>query len=213
MRMTVFGAAGTAGIRIVDEALTRGHEVTAVGRTIEGLRSLPAAVTVRSGDAADPEQVAAAAADSELVVSATRPRPGHEYELAVVARSLLDGLHGTGIRVLVVGGAGDLIVPGTDGARVMEMPDFPPDWRPIARACQAQHDVFTTTATDVEWSYLSPSALLEPGARRGTYRLGGDELLTDDAGVSRISMEDLAIAVLDEAERPCHHRRRFTVGY
>lgn len=212
MRITVFGAAGTAGSRIVGEALARGHEVTAVGRTATGPDGLPAEVMTRGGDATDPEQVAAAVTGTDVVVTATRPRPGHEYELAVVAQSLLDGLRGTGIRLLVVGGAGDLIVPGT-GGRVMEQPDFPPDWLPIALACRAQREVFTTAATDVDWSYLSPPALLEPGQRRGTYRLGTDELLTDDAGISRISMEDLAVALLDEAEEPRHRRRRFTVAY
>ncbi len=213
MRITVFGAAGTAGSRIVDEALTRGHDVTAISRAAAGSGAVPAGVTVRSGDATDPAQVAVAVTGADVVVSATRPRPGREYELAVVAKSLLDGLHGTGIRLLVVGGAGDLILPGTGGGLVMEQPDFPPDWLPIALACHAQREVFATTATDVDWSYLSPPALLEPGERRGAYRLGADELLSDDAGVSRISMEDFAVALLDEAEGPRHLRRRFTVGY
>ncbi|WP_227978899.1 NAD(P)-dependent oxidoreductase [Nocardia spumae] len=213
MRITVFGAAGTAGTRIVSEAAARGHEVTAVGRGVEGLRTVPAGVRVRAADAADPEQVAAASIGSDLVVSATRPRPGREYELAAVAQALLDGLHGSGVRLLVVGGAGDLIVPGSGGSRVMESPDFPPDWRPIALACREQREIFAATATDVDWSYLSPPALLEPGVRRGVYRVGADELITDDAGDSRISMEDLAVALLDEAERPRHRRQRFTVGY
>ncbi|WP_063009950.1 NAD(P)-dependent oxidoreductase [Nocardia kruczakiae] len=211
MHITVFGAAGAAGSRIVREALSRGHEVTAVGR---GERSddLPAAASFRTADATDPAQVKDATAGSDVVISATRPRPGREYELADVAAALLDGLRGTGIRLLVVGGAGDLIVPGT-GTTVMQRPDFPPDWRPIALACHAQREVFRSATTDVDWTYLSPPALLEPGERRGTYRVGADELVTDSTGASHISMEDLAVALLDEAEVQRHTRTRFTVAY
>lgn len=212
MRITVFGAAGTAGSRIVHEAITRGHQVTAASRTVERLDALPRTVTVRAADAGDPHQVEAAGRHSDVVISATRPRPGSEAELAAVARALLAGLHGCGKRLLVVGGAGDLRVPGTD-TTVMQAPDFPPDWRPIAAACQAQHEVFTTTATDVDWTLLSPPAVLEPGERRRTYRTGADELLTDADGRSYISMEDLAVALLDEAQRPRHTRTRFTVAY
>ncbi|MBF4997979.1 NAD(P)H-binding protein [Nocardia sp. BSTN01] len=211
MRITVFGAAGSAGSRIVREALSRGHEVTAVGR---GERSddLRAAASFRTADATDPAQVKDVAAGSDVVISATRPRPGREHELADVAAALLDGLRGTGIRLLVVGGAGDLVVPGT-GTTVMQRPDFPPDWRPIALACHAQREVFRSATTDVDWTYLSPPALLEPGERRGTYRVGADELVTDSTGTSYISMEDLAVALLDEAEEQRHTRTRFTVAY
>lgn len=212
MRITVFGAAGATGSRIVREALARGHDVTAVGRSIEGLRDLPREAAVRTADATDAAQVRAASAGSDVVISATRPRPGREYELAAVAQALLEGVSGSGARLLVVGGAGDLIVPGT-GATVVQQPDFPPDWRPIALACHAQHEVLRSTPTDVDWAYLSPPAELEPGIRRGSYRIGADELLTDSAGVSRISMEDLAVALLDEAERPRHRHTRFTVAY
>lgn len=212
MHITVFGAAGTAGSRIVHEALSRGHEVTAVGRGAERPNTLPAAANFRASDATDPDRVKDVTAGSDVVISATRPRAGREYEMADVAAALLEGLRNTGIRLLVVGCAGDLIVPGT-GSTVMQMPDFPPDWRPIALACHAQREVFRRAATDVDWTYLSPPALLEPGERRGSYRTGLDELLSDSTGTSRISMEDLAVALLDEAENPRHARTRFTVAY
>ncbi|GLW07187.1 hypothetical protein Misp01_23170 [Microtetraspora sp. NBRC 13810] len=136
MRITVFGAAGNVGRRVVAEASSRGHRVTAVTR-----------------------------------------RP-----------------------------------PGTGGATVVDTPDFPPDWRPIALACARQLDVCRAD-TGADWTYLSPPALLEPGRRTGGYRTGTDELLVDAAGDSAISMEDFAVAPLDEAERPRHRRTRFTVGY
>lgn len=213
MRITVFGASGGVGSRVVTEALSRGHRVVAVARDITRLRSLPRAVDVRAGDAADPEDVAAAGAGSDVVISATRPRPGREYELAATAEGLLAGTAETGARLLVVGGAANLTVPGAQGRTVVEMPDFPADWRPIALACHAQLETFRAARTEVDWAYLSPPSILEPGERLGAYRTGLDELVVDADGSSFISMEDLAVALVDEAERPRHHRVRFTVGY
>ncbi|MBL1073344.1 NAD(P)H-binding protein [Nocardia sp. 2] len=215
MKITVFGAAGGVGGRVVTEALSRGHQVRAVSRSHDRLAGLWAEVEVMAGSAADPEFVTAASVGSDLVISATRPVIGQEHELAEVAESLLKGLSGTGIRLLVVGGAGSLVVPGT-GLTLVEQPDFPAELLPIAAACGAQLDVFQAheaAGGDVDWAYVSPSALLEPGERTGTYRLGADELVADAEGNSAISMEDLAVALLDEAELPKHHRTRFTAGY
>ncbi|WFB06012.1 NAD(P)H-binding protein [Streptomyces sp. LX-29] len=212
MRITVFGAAGNVGGRVVTEALSRGHRVTAVTRDPARLDRLHPDAEARTGDAADPEDVAVLSAGQDLVISATRPVPGREGDLVTTARGLLAGLARTGVRLLLVGGAGSLIVPGTGGDTVVDAPDFPASWRPIADACEGQLAV-CRAETVVDWAYLSPAALLEPGERTGAYRLGGDELVVDAEGRSAISMEDLAVALLDEAERPEHHRTRFTVGY
>ena len=150
---------------------------------------------------------------------AGRPTPGEtgppsmlEPFLVAATEGLLASLRGSDTRLLVVGGAGSLTLPGTDGLTLAETADLPEEIRPIAlagcaqlAACQADEQV--------DWSYLSPPASLEPGERTGQYRRGGDELLTDEAGVSAISMEDFAVTLLDEAEQPQHHRRRFTVAY
>ncbi|MEU6387734.1 NAD(P)H-binding protein [Streptomyces sp. NPDC046939] len=213
MKITVFGAAGSVGRRVVAEALARGHEVTAVVRDPARAGALPAAARLRTGDASDPHTVARLAEGQDLVVSATRPVPGREPELAAVARALLAGLHATGVRLLLVGGAGSLTVPGTGGTAVADVPDFPASLRPIALACDEQLAACRTTGHDVDWAYLSPAALLEPGERTGRYRLGTDDLLVDADGNSVISMEDLAVVFLDEAERPKHHRTRFTAAY
>jgi uncharacterized protein len=116
------------------------------------------------------------------------------------------------VRLLAVGGAATLTLPDAPGLTVVEGPDFPLSLRPIALACAEQLDLYRAE-TDVDWAYLSPPAVLEPGPRTGAYRLGADELLVDAAGSSAISMEDLAVALVDEAEIPKHHRTRFTVGY
>lgn len=212
MQITVFGASGDAGSRVVAEALSRGHRVRAVARTADRLRALPERVEVWTGNAADPADVEKAAAGSDVVVSATRPAPGREHELADVAAALLAGLADSGIRLLVIGGAGSLTVAGT-GKTLTEQPGFPAELVPIAEGGSRQLEVFRTTPHAVNWAYVSPAALFEPGERTGAYRLGRDDLLTDDQGNSAISMEDMAIALLDEIEQPAHHRTRFTVGY
>ncbi|WKX73950.1 NAD(P)-dependent oxidoreductase [Streptomyces sp. XD-27] len=212
MRITVFGAVGAVGSRVVAEALSRGHEVTAVVRDPARFPELPAAARARTGDAANPEDVAALSAGQDLVISATRPAPGREGDLVATTRALLAGLARTGVRLLLVGGAATLTLPGRGGLTVVEDPDFPADLRAIALACADQHQV-CRAETGVDWAYLSPPALLEPGERTGAYRLGRDELLIDADGNSAISMEDLAVALLDEAERPAHHRTRFTVAH
>lgn len=93
-----------------------------------------------------------------------------------------------------------------------DAPDFPAALLPIAHACAGQLAAYRAES-EVDWAYLSPPALLEPGPRTGRYRLGADDLFVDESGTSRITNADLAVALLDEAERPKHHRVRFTVGY
>lgn len=202
MRILVFGATGAVGSRVVEEAVARGHQVTPVSRT--------ASAHCVQGDASDPDDVARLSQDHDLVISATRPRPGREGELVEAAKGLLIGLRSSGVRLILVGGAASLIVPGSE-VMLVESPDFPVELRPIALACNEQFDL-VRASTDVDWTYVSPPALLEPGSRTGGYRLGVDHLVTADDGTSYLSMEDFAIALVDEAERAQHVGRRFTVG-
>ncbi|AKU94594.1 Dienelactone hydrolase [Labilithrix luteola] len=207
----MFGAAGSVGSRIVGEALLRGHEVTAVVRDESRLSSLPAGARGRIGDATSVDQVAALSAGQDLVISATRPAPGNEQQLVTMAKSLLAGVTRSGVRLLLVGGAASLKVPDTGGLLVDDARYVPDFVRDIAIACCAQFDVCTADAA-ADWTYLSPPALLVPGERTGGYRSGGDELLFDSDGTSTISIEDFAVALLDEAESPKHRRSRFTVA-
>lgn len=212
MRITVFGAAGNVGGRVVAEALSRCHQVTAVVRDPVRYPDLPVGAVAVAGDAANVEDVAALSANQDVVISATRPAPGNEGELVTTAKALLAGLAGTSVRLLLVGGAATLTVPGTGGTTVIEDPNFPDDVRDLALACAAQLEACRAEA-GVDWAYLSPPALLEPGQRTGNYRSGADELIIDAQGNSMISMEDLAVALLDEAEQATHHQTRFTVAY
>ncbi|WP_433526634.1 NAD(P)-dependent oxidoreductase [Nocardia pseudovaccinii] len=211
MRITVFGAAGDVGSRVVAEALDRGHEVTAVVRDLARAGAVAAAATLRSGDAANLDDVISLSGGQDLVITATRPAPGREHELPAIASVLLSGSARTGVRLLVVGGAATLLIPGDDALTLHESPDFPVELRAIARACADQLAI-CRAETAADWTYLSPPAELVPGRRTGAYRLGTDELLTNADGVSAMSMADFAVALLDEAERPAHRRTRFTVA-
>ncbi|MGY1455041.1 NAD(P)-dependent oxidoreductase [Streptomyces sp. SS8] len=214
MDITVFGATGSVGGQVVAEALARGHRVTAVVRDAARLSELPAAALGRTGDARSAEDVAGLSAGQDVLVGATRPAPGRERELAATTRILLAGAAGAGARLLLVGGAGSLTVPGTGGRTVLDDPRYlHPDWRAVAEAGAEQLALCRADTSAADWAYLSPPARLEPGERTGRYRLGADELIADAEGVSRITVADLAVALLDEVERPRHHRGRFTVAY
>ena len=201
------------GRRVVLEALLRGHEVTAVVRRSEQLGQLPEAARGRIGDAGVAEQVVAASVGQDVVIGATRPPTGQEAQVTATTRNLLEGVWRARARLIVVGGAATLNVPGSGGRTVLEDERYLPDWaRPIAAASAVQLEICLAEPR-ARWVYVSPPAQLEPGERTGAYRVGADELLVNVAGKSCISIEDLAVAVLDEAETPRHHQTRFTVGY
>jgi putative NADH-flavin reductase len=210
MRLVVFGAGGLLGARLVDEALARGHEVTAAVRHPDRYDAREG-VAVAAADATNPAAVAAVAHGHDAALSAVTQHERPQV-LSDVARALLDGLETAGVsRLVVAGGAGSLEV--APGVRLMDTPGFHEEWKPEAQAQADALDVLRADGGRVSWSYVSPGALLAPGERTGTYRTAGDELLTDDQGRSHISMEDFAIAMLDEAEQQRHPRQRFTAAY
>ncbi|RZS33958.1 hypothetical protein EV193_110108 [Herbihabitans rhizosphaerae] len=162
------------------------------------------------GDASTVDDVARLTGDHDAAISATRPPDGSEHELVETAKALLAGVARSGTRLLLVGGAATLRAPG--GGLVLDdrryLPEVAAD---IARACAEQHAVLRESTVD--WTYLSPPANLVPGERTGVYRLGSDELVVDANGESTISIEDLAVVLLDEIEHPKHRRTRFTAAY
>lgn len=202
MKIVIIGATGRAGSRIAAEALRRGHQVTGVVRNPDPSRA--PGVTLMAGDATKPESIVAAIRGQDAVVSATR-------FTELPAAPLISALRQGGVRrLLVVGGAASLEI--APGKLLLEHPDFPEVYRAEASAGKRFLEDLRAT-TDLDWTFLSPSADFAPGRRTGKFRLGGDRLLETEKGESAISMEDFAIAALDELERPRHLRRRFTVGY
>ncbi len=211
-RLLVFGATGQVGSRVMAEAVHRGHAVTAVVREPSDVASLPSGVEGVVLDARDRAGVARAVAEHDVTVSALRPPPGREPELAALTRSVLDGAAEAQRRVLIAGGAANLLMPDGSGHTVLSAPGvLPPAVRPIAEASYAQY-MACVAHPDADWVYFSPAAMLAPGERTGRYRRGGDVLLVDEAGQSGISMEDYAVAMLDEVERPASNVRRVTVA-
>ncbi|MBL4667203.1 MAG: NAD(P)H-binding protein, partial [Sneathiella sp.] len=209
----LFGAAGDVGSRIAAEAVSRGHEVTGVVRKKEQIDSLPDAISGQHGNAGDLASVTQLTAGQDLIISAIRPPAGSEHLLPELTKTILEGAAKTNTRVLIIGGAASRKVPGLGGHTVLTAPNFlPPSVLDIARACQAQYEIIIAD-TKANWSYFCPPAMLTPGVRTGQYRLGLDELVIDANGQSAISMEDFAVALIDEAEQPKHIKASFTAAY
>jgi hypothetical protein len=210
MKIAIIGATGMIGQRIVQEALARGHEVTAVARHPEKLAISSPRLHAKAADVDDPKGLAAALAGNDVVLSAYGPGPENFAKFVPEARSLLEGVERSGVpRLIVVGGAGSLEV--APGVQLVDTPNFPAAWKGIALAHRDAFPLFK--AAPFDWAYASPPAMIEPAERTGKYRTGADQLLVDEKGSSRISAEDFAVALLDEAEKPKHPRQRFTVAY
>ncbi|MET8799621.1 NAD(P)H-binding protein [Nocardia sp. NPDC004568] len=210
MKIVVVGAAGMVGSRVVAEAAQRGHEPLAVYRTGQP-SGLPSGVVAVRGDADDRTRMSELFSGTDAVVGATRAPAGREHTVAASTTALLDAAKGSGVRILVVGGAAPLWNPRDPGRLVLDSPEYVPESiRAVAQASVTQLEV--CRAHPADWVYLSPPALLRPGLRTGSYRRGTTTLVADAAGLSEISAEDLAVAVLDELEN-AGGDRQFTVGY
>ncbi|WEO99738.1 NAD(P)H-binding protein [Streptomyces sp. FXJ1.172] len=214
-KIALFGATGTIGSRILDEALNRGHQVTAVVRDPAKLAATRPGLAVMTGDVLDPASVADAAQGQDVVLSAVGggDGPGHVATIRPAAESLVAGLRALGDRaprLITVGGAGSLRT--ADGRQVWDAEGLPEALLQIMHAHGDALD-FYRTVSDVRWTNCSPAATIAPGERTGTYRNAIDDLIVDADGQSRISAEDYAVALLDEIEKPQHVGERFTVGY
>lgn len=209
MTIAVLGATGMVGSRVINEARARGHRVLALSRKPA---SEDPGVTPIAVDATDPDGIRQALAGSagqgaaDAVVLTVRTAPVDQEFLVGATRTVLDVAAELGIRVFVVGGAGVLRSPGDPGLLVADNPVYvPAELKAIAAAGVAQLRA-CQDRTGVDWVYLGPPALLEPGVRTGRYLRGTDTLLTSADGRSWISAEDLAVAVVDELETPGSER-------
>lgn len=208
MKIAVIGATGRAGARILTEAKNRQHDITAIVRNAAKLAAPDVKYIekdILSLNSADLEPF-------DAVVNAFGATSSQKHLHMEVAKHLISILKGERKpRLLIVGGAGSLLVDD-QGTKLYSTSDFPPEYLPIATA-MGEVLVFLRTIDDVNWTFFSPAAEFEPGERTGQYRLGKDHLLINAQGRSRISMEDYAIALVDEIENANHVRERFTIGY
>ncbi|ATE72879.1 NAD(P)-dependent oxidoreductase [Lysobacter capsici] len=216
MNIVLIGATGYVGRALLQEALQRGHRVTAIARDTAGLPAhdgLSAkASTIDGGDAAT---VAALVRGSDAVIASFNAggwkNPNLGVETVAGYAQIIAGLKQAGVpRLLVVGGAGSLEI--APGQQVLDQPGFPAEYRDGAEAMRSVLNTLREEQT-LDWTFLSPAAHLVPGERTGRYRIGGDQLLVDAQGESNISVQDYAVAMIDELEQPAHSRKRFTVAY
>jgi putative NADH-flavin reductase len=202
VRITLIGASGNAGSRILAELSRRGHTVLALARHPENIPQLDG-VVAQQVDASGKNSLPKLLSGSDAVISAVKFQE-------VQPSGLIEAVRSAGVkRYLVVGGAGTLELE--PGLREVDGPNFPPHVRP--EALKGAEFLERLQASDLDWTFLSPSRIFYAGERTGKFRLGTDRLLFDGSGKSSISFEDYAIALVDELEHPKHIRMRFTVGY
>lgn len=210
MDVVVLGASGMIGKAIVQEALKRKHEVTAAVRNPESIDIEHELLHVTTVDILDAASVADAVRGHEEVISAYGPKVGDEDDLLIAAEAIVKDMQMVGLnRLLVVGGAGSLKTES--GELLMDTPDFPADIKPLAAAHARAYEIYKNT--ELDYTYVSPPAVVQSGRRTGQFRIGLDRLVFDENGESIISVEDFAVAMIDELEEGNFSRERFTVAY
>lgn len=202
-KIAIIGATGHVGSQLLEEALRRGHSVTAIARHSSKIGPREG-VIIKEVDINDAPALQAAVAGHDAVLSAANFS-------TLPATAIIEPVKKSGVkRLLFVGGAGSLLLP--DGSKVIDSPGFPEMYKAEASAGGVYLDTLRKE-TELDWTFLSPSAEFVPGERTGKFRLGQDHLLVSAEGRSWITFADFAIAMLDEVQDPKHSRQRFTVGY
>ena len=217
MKIALIGATGFVGSAVLTEALQRGHSVVALARDPAKLAP-QANLSVVQADARDAAQVAAGVAGADAVVNAYNPgwtAPDLHDAFLAGSRAIVAGVKQSGVkRLLIVGGAGSLYV--APGVQLVDTPAFtdhvPANIIPGALAARQALTEIRSEA-ELDWTFLSPAAMLAPGERTGRFRLGGEDLLMDGPAPAGISVADLAVAIVDELEQNRHVRQRFTAAY
>ncbi|GAB4043630.1 NAD(P)-dependent oxidoreductase [Spirosoma litoris] len=214
MKLAIIGASGFVGSALLSESLQRGHDVTAIVRHPEKITVTDTKLTVKQGDAEDADQVAQLVAGHDAVLSAYNAgwtNPNLYDDFLAGSKAIEKGTQQSGVkRLLVVGGAGSLEV--APGVQLVDTPQFPAEWKAGATAARDYLNALRENTT-LDWTFLSPAIMLVPGDRTGTFRIGTDQPVFNEKGESTISVTDLAVAVLDEIEKPQFIQKRFTLGY
>lgn len=212
MKIALIGASGFIGSALLDEALARGHQVTALVTRPERLPTRDGLV-VKQSDALDTTALAEQLSGADVVLSAFSGHAQEDvYDYYVKGfDSILAATQSADVpRLLVVGGAATLEV--APGQLLLNSAGFPDEYRATAEGAKTALERLRTQQTQ-QWTMLSPAAEIFPGERTGQFRLSGDLLLSDAEGNSRISVQDYAVAMLDELETPNHTNQRFSVAY
>lgn len=213
--VVLIGASGFVGSAILNELLTKGHKVTVIVRTPQKINVENPNLAVIKADVSDTNTLINACKGKDAVISAYNPgwTNPHIYEETLRNYPLiLDAVKQSGVkRLLCVGGAGTLFC--APGLRVVDSGVIP---EAIMGGVKSLGEFYLNTLMnekDIDWIFFSPAGTLEPGQRTGKFRLGKDDLIVDENGTSHISVEDYAVAMVDELEKPKHHYERFTIGY
>jgi putative NADH-flavin reductase len=215
LNITVYGGSGNIGSRIVAEAVARGHHVTVVDRNPkEG--SAPAGVKLVKGDVFDAADIGRNIVGADVLVTAVaaRPTPTRDFYVRLVKTAVeaQRAQQGKKTRYLVVGGASSLEV--APGKRLVDtLPSTLPEGTMNEILSMVDALDYLRTVKDTSWTFFSPAGTISAGTRTGQFRIGGDQLVKDANGDSKISFEDYAVAMLDEIEHPHFKNKRFTVGY
>ena len=210
-KMLLIGASGFVGSALLNEALNRGFEVTAVVRHPEKIKIENEHLKVKKADVSSLNEVCEVCKGADAVISAFNPGWNNPdiYDETI---KVYDGVKKAGVnRFLMVGGAGSLFI--APGLRLMDSGEVPENILPGVKALGEFYLNFLMKEKEIDWVFFSPAADMRPGVRTGRYRLGKDDMIVDILGKSHISVEDYAAAMIDELEHPKHHQERFTIGY
>lgn len=213
MNIALIGATGFVGKAVLEELLSRGHPVRALQRDAAKVAARPG-LEVRSVDVLGGGDLAASLAGVDAVVSAFNAgwgNPNLHDDFLRGSDAIAAAAARAGVRLIVVGGAGSLFI--APGQQLVDSPAFPAEWKSGALAAREALNRLRADQSGLDWSFVSPAMHLAPGARTGQFRLGGEAPVFDAQGESHISVEDLAVAIVNELEAPQHRRARFTLGY
>jgi len=214
-KIALIGASGFVGSALLKESLDRGHSVTAIVRHPEKITIENPNLQVKQGDIMSEEVVVDLVAGVDVVISAYNPgwtNPNIGEDTTNAYKSIIEGVKKAGIpRLLIVGGAGSLFI--SPDVRIMDTGVIPESYMFAVKSLADVYYDLQKNEKDLDWVFFSPAVNIAPGERTGKFRLGKDFLIVDDKGDSNISVEDYAVAMLNEVELPQHHKERFTIGY
>jgi uncharacterized protein len=214
-KIVLIGASGFVGSAILNEALERGYQVKAIVRNPEKITIKNPNLTIVKADVSSSQRVSELCKGADDVISAYNPgwtNPDIYNDTLKIYPAILEGVKRSGVkRFLIVGGAGSLFV--SPGLRLMDAGIIPESFLPAIRSLARFYLEILSSEKDLDWVFFSPAGNISHSERTGKFRLGKDDLITDTEGKSNISVEDYSVAMLDEVEKPSHHKERFTIGY